>query len=109
MCVTFVRPTNRFHLRLCLCWWTSFAGLREKNKVGREAAKAFAVATLDDPSLPHKVRWRVVKELAQIAKREHHYNKARALYAEVNRLAPHRHVKAIAKPVERGRIAKPTC
>lgn len=31
-----------------------------------------------------------MRELAQISKREHRYNDARLLYAEVNRLAPHK-------------------
>jgi hypothetical protein len=40
-------------------------------------------------TLPTKIRWRVFLELADLAKREHELDDARALYQKVNALEPH--------------------
>eukprot|EP00940_MAST-03C_sp_MAST-3C-sp2_P000391 g391.t1 len=60
--------------------------LRTKAKQSVDSAREFAESSLH--SLPSKARWRVYKELADIARRQHRYEEARQMFARVNALQP---------------------
>eukprot|EP01126_Amoeba_proteus_P006986 TRINITY_DN12471_c0_g1_i5.p1 TRINITY_DN12471_c0_g1~~TRINITY_DN12471_c0_g1_i5.p1 ORF type:complete len:664 (-),score=182.42 TRINITY_DN12471_c0_g1_i5:166-2157(-) len=65
---------------------TQSTGDKEKEG-GFEAAKAFALENIQ--SLPSTVHWKVYLEMADLAKRENHFNQARKYYQEVNKIQPY--------------------
>jgi tetratricopeptide (TPR) repeat protein len=65
-----------------------YRSFRSEERLSFQKAEEFALAALDDGSLPESVHWRVYLELADLAKRSNRYVEARRLYQQVCQLQP---------------------
>src|SRR3990167_1026997 len=63
-----------------------YRGFKQKEKEGYTEAKAYAFQHFE--LLPDKIHWRILLELADLAKRENRISEARDYYKQVNGLQP---------------------
>jgi len=74
-------PTTRLHFK------DFYRQFRAKEKTSFEAAKQFALTCFGN--LPQKVHWRLWLEIAELSKRENHFQEARKIYRKVCEMQPY--------------------
>lgn len=74
-------PTTRMQFK------DFYRQFRAKERQSFEAAKTYALSCFE--LLPVKVHWKLILEMADLAKRENHIEEARRLYRRVCHLQPH--------------------